>query len=529
MTVFGSERLIIDFLFARRDAAPDAEAAVGGVERLSYRDLADLVDAIARGLIARGVKRGDRVGLLGPPSTDFWAVYLATTSIGAIWHGLNPRYQRTEYAYIVDNADPALIFAVSPFEDRDYVAELVAAGADRDVVIPILPEAGDAVRKRGAAWDAFIEAGRAIDADRFDRARAVVEPEDIAVIVYTSGTTGNPKGAMLSHRAIVSAAQANRAWMGDGLESAICAAPMNHVGALNNICMNVLAYGGLLIFHPRVDMEALAELSKREQPSYLVASPTGFMMMFQATASVAERLRSTRLIVFGGAATPKAMLEKIAPGGAVLSSVYGQTETCGIVTRTDIGASLEVMADTIGKPLPGAVTRIATPDGTECPRGQVGEIQISGPYNMSGYFRMPEQTAEAFTHDGFLHTGDLGVEREDGNFVFVGRLKEMFKSGGYNVYPAEVEQVLSTHPDIEIAVVVPQLHPMFQEVGHAYIRAHAAAKVSTEDLKAFLRDRIANYKIPKTFSFETELPALPNGKIDRKALKARIARTTAAA
>lgn len=514
-------RTIHDVLADRTARRATEIAAVDGQERLTYAALSALVDAIARALLARGVRRGDRVGLLAPPSIDFWAIYLATVSIGAIWHGLNPRYQRFEYTHIVENADPSVIFAISPFEGRDYVEELIAAGAPPERLVAVLPNEGEAPRRRGSAWDDFLGSGRSVADAQLAAARAGVEPEDIAVIVYTSGTTGKPKGAMLSHRAIVRAALANLAWMGDGLESSICAAPVNHVGALNNICMNVLAYGGRLIFHNRVDIAALGELAQREHPSFLVSSPTGFMMMFAAPAAAEERLQTTRLIVFGGAATPKAMLERIAPRGAVLSSVYGQTETCGIVTRTDIGASLDDMAETIGKPLPGATVRIAGPDGRACAAGEAGEIQISGPYNMSGYFRMPEASAEAFTADGFLRTGDLGLLRPDGNLVFVGRLKEMFKSGGYNVYPAEVEQAICNHGDVEIAVVVPRPHAMFQEVGHAFIKPRNGATLTEVEIKAFLRDRIANYKIPKTFSFEAELPLLPNGKVDRKALKDR--------
>lgn len=512
-------RTIHDLLSRCSTTHPEREAASQGDQRLSYAALADRVDLIARALLARGVAPGDRVALLAPPSLAFWEIFLATVSVGAIWHGLNPRYQRLEYEHILRDADPRLVLAMSPFEGRDYASELVAAGAAPDAVIAI-PE-GDAA---SAAWDAFCAAGRSISSGDLAAARARVAPEDIAVIVYTSGTTGKPKGAMLSHRAITAAALANLAWMGAGLESAICAAPINHVGALNNICMNVLAYGGRLIFHPRVDIEALAAIAARERPTYLVSSPTGFAMMFAGPASSETRLASTRLIVFGGATTPLAMLERVAAFGADMSSVYGQTETCGIVTRTKIGDSLEVMADTIGRVLPGAELRIATADGRVAPRGEPGEIQIRGPYVMSGYFRMPEATAEAFTADGFLRTGDLGIEREDGNVAFVGRLKEMFKSGGYNVYPAEVEQTICTHGAVELAVVVPQPHELFQEVGHAFVKPRAGADVDDAELRAFLRERIANYKIPKTFTIERELPFLPNGKVDRKALRDRAQR-----
>jgi acyl-CoA synthetase (AMP-forming)/AMP-acid ligase II len=211
-----------------------------------------------------------------------------------------------------------------------------------------------------------------------------------------------------------------------------------------------------------------------------------------------------------------------------MSSVYGQTETCGIITYTDGAASLADMADTVGKPLAGAELRIAGPEGQILPPGDVGEIQIRGPYIMSGYYRMPEATQEAFTPDGFLRTGDLGFVRADGNLVFTGRLKEMFKSGGYNVFPLEVEQIICTHPAVEMAVVVPVPHEKFQEVGHADIKLRDGAALQAEDLKQFLRERIANYKIPKSFRFLNDLPLLANGKIDRRALKDRASASHAA-
>jgi acyl-CoA synthetase (AMP-forming)/AMP-acid ligase II len=287
--------------------------------------------------------------------------------------------------------------------------------------------------------------------------------------------------------------------------------------------MPVLAAGGHLTFHPRVDLAALAEISRRECPTYLVSSPTGFAMMLQNPRSMSERLGATRLIVFGGAVTAESTLEQIARPGLRLSNVYGQTETCGIITRTAEGAPLAVMAETIGEVLPGAELRIADPaSGVAVPQGEPGEIQVRGPYVMSGYFRNPDATAAAFTADAYLHTGDLGVMRPDGNVVFTGRLKEMFKSGGYNVYPVEVEQAICEHPAVVLASVAAVPHPTFQEVGHAFVERAPGAAVSAEELRDFLRARIANYKIPKSFEIEAELPKLPNGKVDKLALKARI-------
>ncbi|MCI3132155.1 class I adenylate-forming enzyme family protein [Phenylobacterium aquaticum] len=496
--------------------APEALAVVDGETRLSFAELEARIDAYAKALLNLGVARGDRVAMLVPPSLDFWVALHAATSIGAIWVGVNPRYQQRDFAHLLEDSAPAVLLAVSPFDDRDYCAELR----------PLLPNACAIVchgtPSAGAlALSDVLAAGAAVSDADLAAARARVDPEDAAVIVYTSGTTGRPKGAMLSHRAIVSSARANAAWMGaDDLARSVCAAPVNHVGAINNICTNVLAAGGTLIFHPRVDLPALGALSRQEKPTYLVSSPTGFAMMMSNPRSIGERLRHTRLIVFGGAMTALSVLEQIAPYGSRLSSVYGQTETCGIITHTDPGDALEAHAETIGRPLAGAEARIAGADGAEVPVGETGEIQIRGPHVMSGYFRNPQATAEAFTADGFLRTGDLGRRRPDGNLVFVGRLKEMFKSGGYNVYPVEVEQAICEHPAVALAAVVPMDHPTFQEVGMAFVEPRPGASVTGDELRDFLKARIANYKVPKAFEIQAELPKLPNSKIDKMSLRA---------
>jgi acyl-CoA synthetase (AMP-forming)/AMP-acid ligase II len=508
-----------DLLKAVARKNPAARAVADMDSELAYGALADRVDAYAKGLLAAGVQRGDRVAMLTPPSIDFWIVYHAATSIGVIWLGVNPRYRSRDFEYVLGDSDPAVVIAWSPFEDRDYCSELkplMKAG------VPLVchgdPTAG------ALSQAAFLARGAEISDARLAAARAAVKPEDIALIVYTSGTTGKPKGAMLSHRAIVSLAVVNAAWMGsEALARALCAAPANHVGGINNCCMCVLAGGGTIIFHPRVDMVALGQLSLRERPTYLVASPTSFSMTLSGGGDVAEYFTCLRLIVFGGATTPRSILEQIAPFGPRLVSVYGLTESCGISTRTDDNADLEALSVTVGRALPGLHLRVAHPDGSVCAVGESGEIQMKGPYVMSGYFRKPQATADAFTADGFLHTGDLAQMRADGNLVVVGRLKEMFKSGGYNIYPIEIEQAICEHPAVAQAAVVPISHPVFQEVGFAFVQPKPGGTVTAEELRDFLHTRIANYKIPKHFSIEAELPTLPTLKVDKMTLKTRAA------
>ena len=235
----------------------------------------------------------------------------------------------------------------------------------------------------------------------------------------------------------------------------------------------------------------------------MVGSPTSFAMFSSQPDKGMDRLGQYKLIVFGGGATAEALLKPVFETGVAMFNVYGQTETCGIVTATDAGASTQIMAETFGRPLPGAMLRIADAEGNALPVGEAGEIQVHGPYCMSGYFGRPEATAETFTSDGYLRTGDLGVEHPDGNFSFVGRLKEMYKSGGYNIYPVEIELALAEHPSVGMAAVLSVPHPVFQEVGHAFI-ATDDPSLDAENLREFLKPMLANYKIPKSFSFEHE-------------------------
>ncbi|MEM1132132.1 MAG: class I adenylate-forming enzyme family protein [Pseudomonadota bacterium] len=509
-------RTIYDVLKARQNANPRSIAIIEGELRLTNSLLSERVDAIAKFLLAEGVSKGDRVATLAPPSSDFWLIFLATTSIGAIWQGLNPAYKSSEYAYLLEDASPRIIFARNDWDGRDYAGELSALADKQTRIVPLSEIPLD-------TNDPCLETGKTIADDVLDKARAAVEPEDVAVIVYTSGTTGQPKGAMLSHRALVQTAYSNLGWMPpEGLEATVCAAPINHVGGLNNVCFTIFAAGGRIIFCPRVDLAKLAVINATERPSYLVGSPTAWAMMIAAGADF-SLANFYRLIVFGGAASTVEQLREVQKTGARMSSVYGQTETTGMITFNEADASLEIMAETIGKAIAGNEIRIASEDGERLEVGETGEIQLRGVSVMSGYWNKPDATKAAFTADRWLKTGDLGFERKDGNIVFAGRLKEMFKSGGYNVYPVEVELAIGEYPAIAEVAVIEVPHPTFQEVGHAFIVLRPGEQADGDDLKQFLAARIANYKIPKSWQFLDSFPRLPNGKTDKRALRDMVA------
>ena len=505
-------RTLYELVSLRAEEQPEALAVIDGDLRLNNRELAQRVDAIARSLLSCGVNPGDRVATLAPPSADFWLIFLATASIGAIWQGLNPKYQRNEYAYLLGDATPLVVFVRSPFDERFYLDELQALATHSPRFVQLSDAALDEAND-------FVAEGRAISTLELSQRRQAVQAEDPAVIVYTSGTTGHPKGAMLSQRAIVQTALSNIEWIGDGLECAVCPAPINHVGGLNNVCMTVFAAGGRIVFVPRVDFALLAQARERELPNYIVGSPTAFAMLLAIPGFSFASFDHYSVIVFGGAVTPVSHLTELRKSGARLSSVYGQTETTGMFTYTAFDAPLLVTSETIGRPIRGNELRVVDAGGRAVATGGIAEIQMRGISMMSGYFNRPDATREAFTADGWLKTGDLGLVRADGEIAFAGRLKEMFKSGGYNCYPVEIELAICEHPDVAQAAVVAVPHDTFQEVGHAFLIAQPGRSLDIDKLKAFLRERIAHYKIPKTWSVLQAFDTLPNGKVDKRSMR----------
>lgn len=494
-------------------------ALVDGDRRTTYGELAVEVDAMARAMVACGVEHGDRVAMLAPPCADFWTCFLASASIGAIWVGLNPRYMVRDTAYVVEHAQPRLILAVSPLEGRQHAAELRAVAPAATTVVTI----GDDAAPGLLSLEAFLHAGKSVTAAQLQARRDRVTPADIAALTYTSGTTGAPKGAMLSQGSITACAAVSQAWMGDALDSVVMGAPINHVGALCNLCMNVFFHGGKIVFLRRVHIPTFLDLGEREATTLLPLGHAVFGMLLDTPSFALERMRSGRLLIHGGSKTTESLLSRFEPLPARIASVYGQTETCGIVLRTAPDASLEAHANTLGTPVQGVETRIVDPQrGLPCAAGEVGELQVRCNFLFSGYFANSEATAEAFTSDGFLRTGDLCRQRSDGNFELVDRIKLMFKSGGYNVYPSEVEQAIGEHPAVRGAVVLPMPDSRWSEVGFAFV-AHGSAEAPTEEaLRSFLHDRIANYKIPKRFCVMPSLPTLPTLKFDRQALATRM-------
>ncbi len=489
------------------------EAAVMGDLRLTWNDLARDVDACAKGLLGAGVAHGDRVALLGNPRPEFLVVYLATASVGAVFQGLNPKYSYGELLYVAGDARPVLLF------------DLVGDEATANRLRADTPSIRDVVawhEGTATSYTAFLAAGHGVQPDRLHAARATVDTLDPMALVYTSGSTGRPKGALLPHRGLTycSTVQADH-WVGAPAWRVVCNLPINHVGCLGDLCAASIVAGGTLVFRERFDAEELLHLIEKERIDLWGAVPAMFALSAQTPSFPTADLTSLRRIIWSGGAMPIGLARQLQARCATVANSYGLTESVGSVTYTDDDADLETKCVTIGRPDPRYEVRIATSDGTECSIDEPGEILVRGDFVMRGYLNRPEATAEAIDAHGWLHTGDVATRRGDGNLVLLGRMQDMFKSGGYNVYPTEIETALEKQPSVTLAAVLGVPDAVYGEVGHAFVLGSPTA-LTAHDLRAFAKERLANYKVPKHFTIASELPMLPIGKIDKLTLRQQL-------
>lgn len=469
---------------------PNAVACVDedGTE-ITYSALVSQSYSLASNLKQHGVTKGERVVTLTPPSSAFLVSFLACNIVGAIWVGVNPKYKAPEVDHILSIATPSLILL------RSHLAPESTSVAYQYLSDHSL----DKLYIKRTAGDQETEIKiPSINAD------------DTAMLVFTSGSSGAPKAACISHQAITMAARRRAiVWQASPIRI-VNYLPINHIGGASDITGPALITGGTLIFQERFEPEGLLELVQNYKGTVLPGVPTSL----QYCCDHAENydLSSLQLIIFSGGAASKPLLERFNTIAPQTVTSYGMTESSASITMAFPVADATELENFIGFPTPEFSMRL---NGEE----NSGEIQVKGPTVTKGYWENTQATEDAFTKDGWYKTGDIAERLENGGFRLIGRAKEMFKSGGYNVYPREVECALEQHPAIEMAIIVAVPDPVFVEVGHAFVTLRKGNSITSEDIALYLRNQLANYKIPKTFLIKETLPTLPNGKIDRTSLK----------
>ncbi len=512
---------ISDYVSWYAERQPEAQAMALDGRYTSYAELQQRIDAVARALVAAGVQRGDRVATLSTPHPDFWVIFLATASIGAIWVGLNPRYQLDEYRYVIGDSEPVLLLARTQIAERNYAADLATLRTETKSIRQLIVLNDDPLVPDSLSMAAFLKSGEWLSDQDLAKRRAEVQAQDPALIVYTSGSTGRPKGALLPHRGLVRCCRNQmRYWIADPVR-VVNFLPVNHIGCVGDLSSWTLVAGGCIVFMEKYDPAGALELGIREHCTVWGGVPTTILMTLSLPNFASYDLSDLQLIVWSGAAAPEEVIRRLCTITPNLSNSYGMTETVGSLTFAGPCDDVDELANSVGYPVPEYEFRIVGPDNRPVAQGEPGEICTRGDFIMRGYWRRPKETAETIDAEGWLHTGDLAVERPDGTIRLVGRLKEMFKSGGYNVYPREIEQVLEACPGVGMAAVVSVPDPVYDEIGHAFILREPGANLTPAALEAACRAKLANYKVPKRFVIADELPLLPIGKLDKRLLKER--------
>ncbi len=495
---------------------PHGVAVVDGEIRLSHAELAASVMRFSKALIAAGVAKGDRFAILAPPSLDYWISFLGCSAIGAIWVGLNPRYQAAELSYVLHDTDPVILFAATEgattFQPAsDWPSFKLSIHSDETG-----PCDSSARALSASSRSKFIAAAATVSDEVLSERIASVSPCDPCMIVFTSGSTGQPKGAMLHQHGMVTFATTQNAIWPVSSVRVLNYFPINHIGCIIDVSVPALVAGGTMVLMRQFEPAAAMQMLSDERITNWGSVPSVLMMQLSLPSFDSYDLSSVELIVWGGAALKLSAIKALRAVCPRLATNYGMTETSSAITSLEPVDDIELLEHSVGHGFPGVEMKLVDGDGREVAGEDVGEVHARSDLNFLGYWNRPEETAAAFDADGFFRTGDLAMRRADGRYRIVGRNKEMFKSGGYNVYPREVEACIENFPGVDQCVVVGMPDPVWQEVGCAFVIG--GCSVSVADLVIHCRGNLANYKIPKRFCMVDSLPLLPIGKVDRLAL-----------
>ncbi|MFG2948392.1 AMP-binding protein [Streptomyces adustus] len=477
---------------------------------ITYAELAARLRSLAHSLTVNGVGRGSRVAVLSRNDSRVFEVLYACAAIGAVTVPLNWRLTPTELAAVVADAEPAVLL-------HDVLGGEAAARIAAETPVPAvlgwMDEAADA--------DPYEEWATAPLPPGWTAAQ--VEEDEVWAIIYTSGTTGRPKGVQITHRSMLASMVGILvAHEVTGASRTLTVLPTFHVAGLNLFANPVLYVGGTVVVARAFDASTtLALLTDTDTPiTHFCGVPANYQFMQQLPDFESAELRPFVAVV-GGSPVPSALLADWTARGVPLTPVFGITEAGACATSVPPGHS--AAPGVIGIPTLYARCRVRTSDGRDAAPGQTGELQISGPLVTPGYWRAPEATAEAFTNDGWLRTGDAAAVTEDGLLVLVDRWKDMYISGGENVYPAEVENVLHAHPEVSQAAVVGTPHPRWGESGAAFVVPVKGTAPRPEALVLWCKERLAAYKVPASVSIVEDLPRNATGKVVKAPLRERAA------
>ena len=481
-----------DLLGERARLTPDKIALidVSSGRRFTYSALNRRANAFARlWTSACRLAPGDRVGILSENCAAYVAAFFAAAKSGVVLVPLNQRLAPAEIAQVIEDAGIRAVFY---------------SKACAEAALFISRQAPE------IRWHSIVD----LDLDSYTEFQSLPRyPEHLWCILYTSGTTGKPKGVMLPHRMVLwNAYNTVASWQLRDEDIAPVFTPLCHAGGLAVFLTPLVLIGGTVILHERFDASEVWRAMERERATLVFGVPSTFKMMREAPEFETANLASLRWAISGGAPLPRYLIDEYSRRGVVFKQGYGLTEA-GVNCFAMSAADADRKAGSIGKPMLFAEASIRTSDGAEVPVSETGELWLRGPHLSLGFWNQPEATAAAIDRSGWLHTGDLAHTDEEGFYYIDGRIKDLFISGGLNVYPAEIENLLLQHPAIEDAAVVGIPHETWGETGVAFVVVREAVPLTADELIRYLEPKLARYKLPREISFVKSLPRTPYGKV----------------
>jgi fatty-acyl-CoA synthase len=499
-------------------AFPDREALVEFAtgRRWTWREFNHAVDLFARGLIAGGIAKGDRIGIWAPNCAEWTITQYAAAKIGAILVNVNPAYRTHEFSYAVNQSGMRMLIAAESFKTSDYRAMIEETFSTGSLTGGLLERV---VYLGTDDWADVVAAGEKVDSDVVNERMLTLRPDDPINIQYTSGTTGYPKGATLSHRNILNNGYLVTELMGFTEQDRLCIpVPFYHCFGMVMANLGCTSHGATMVipapgFDPEITLQAIAE----ERCTAVYGVPTMFIAMQHHPSFADHDLSSLRTGCMAGSICPVEVMKRCINDMhmAEVCIAYGMTETSPVSTQTRVDDDLERRTASIGRVHPHVEIKIVDPlTGEMVQRGETGELCTRGYSVMLGYWDEPEKTAEAIDADGWMHTGDLAEMRQDGYCNIVGRIKDMVIRGGENVYPREIEEFLYAHPDIEDVQVIGVPDERYGEELCAWIKLRDGADpLDADAVRAFATGRLAHYKIPRYVMLVDEFPMTVTGKI----------------
>jgi acyl-CoA synthetase (AMP-forming)/AMP-acid ligase II len=501
-------------------------AIVDGETALTYQGLAGSVRRASRALLALEVAPGDRVAIWAPNCWEWIVAALAIHSVGATLVPINTRFKGPEAAYVLAKSRARALFTVTDFLAIDYVAALRGPGIS-------LPELRSIVVLRGKApegtlaFEAFLAGEGRISAETAEARAAAVRPEDVSDLIFTSGTTGNPKGVISTH---AQSLRAYRDWSDTvGLRAGdryLVVLPFFHTFGYKAGWLASLMMGATVFPEAVFEVGVVLSRVERDRITVLPGPPALYQSILARPDLPARDLSSLRLAVTGAAVVPVELIHRMRRELSFQTIItgYGLTESTGVATMCRVGDDPETIATTSGRAIPGVAVRVVDDDGRELPRGEPGEVVISGHTVMKGYWDDAAETAAAIDAGGWLHTGDIGVMDERGYLRITDRKKDMFIVGGFKAYPAEIENALLRHDAIAQVAVVGIPDERLGEVGMAFVVPRAGARLTADQLIAWSRDQMANFKVPRRVELVDALPMNATGKVLKFKLRERALR-----